>query len=106
MKILPFDEDFKLHLIGKWESMSPDERYRTERVLWDLYDAIYTMLLDEKIALTMQDKNSTVPLDADFYKKVRQEVEEEMSQTHSTTVSQVDLSAARKELEDITKNSN
>jgi hypothetical protein len=102
LKILPFDEAFKRDLLGRFDSLGPDEQYAVSRLLWDLYDAIYTMKLQAKIDQALDpDGNSQVPLNNDFYKTIKAEVEQEMTVESLRAIEAVDLKSTRDKLQHI-----
>ncbi len=104
IKILPFEEAFKRALIDQFDNLNPDKRYQTERLLWDLYDAIYTLKLQGKIEMALlPDGPDPRPLNKDFYKSIRQEVDKEMASEATQKTEQVDLEAAREKLQEMLK---
>lgn len=106
IKMMPFEEAFKTELLGKFDSLGADERYEVERLLWGLYDAIYTLKLQGKIEMAMSpDAAVKVALDQNFYKKIRDEVEQEMDSEATSTIDSADLQAAREKLQSMIKQS-
>lgn len=104
IKILPFDEAFKHELLTTFDNLTPDERYRIEQVLWDLYDEIYALKLQEKIEIALLPNNPTAaPLDAEFYKTIKKEIDEELLNESVTLVDTIDLEAARDKLQEMMK---
>ena len=104
IKILPFDEGFKSGLLERFDDMDPDMRYQVEKVLWDLYDAIYTLKIQEKVESAL-DPNSPdqVKLDGDFYKRIEEEVDQEIVSDSTKRIEAVDLQATRDQLQNLMK---
>jgi hypothetical protein len=104
IKLLPFQDAFKQELLSKWDSMSPDQRYAMERLIWDLYDAIYQARLDENLQKAFERaKANQEKLDHEFYERVRKETDMQLQQEFSQTETAVELSDTREELEKILK---
>lgn len=104
IKILPFEEAFKRDLLDRYDNLAPDERYTVEQLLWDLYDEIYTLKLQGKIEAALEPgSTSKFPLDDEFYRNVKQEVDEEMMSESTKLVETVDLQAARDKLQSLIK---
>ena len=99
---MPFDESFKRDLLAKYDTLAPDQRLGIERLLWDLYDAMYTLRLQEKIDLAMNPyAEKKVTLDEDFYERIEDEVEKEMTEQSLKTIEAVDLQSTRDQLQSI-----
>jgi hypothetical protein len=102
IKILPFTESFKENLLAKFDSLSADQRFSLERIVWDLYDALYEARLDENMQLAFdRAKHNEEKLDHDFYTRVRKQTEKELRETQSTAATDVDLSHAREKLQEL-----
>ncbi len=104
IKILPFEKEFKEQLLLAFDSIDPDRRITVERALWDLYDAIYELKLQENIDLALQ--NALVnkeKLDPEFYKRIKEQTEMEILSSTATAATQVDLTQAREKLEQLLK---
>lgn len=102
IKILPFNPEFKEELLRDYDELTDDQRYEIERVIWDLYDAVYEMRLQTNIELAMaKAKKDEEKLDEEFYARVHKQTEDELTKEFNTTETTVDLSEAREELEKI-----
>lgn len=100
--MLPFEEAFKLHLLEQFDHLTPDQRVGVERFLWDLYDAIYNMKIQEKIDIALSPYSKQEPvLDEDFYSRIEEEVEREMAQETIHVAEEIDLTAARGKLQEL-----
>lgn len=99
IKVLPFKDEFKETLLGKFDSLTDDQRFAIERVVWELYDAIYEARLDENMQLAFdRAKRNEEKLDHEFYSRVRKQTEDQLLKEFSKTETTVELSGAREEL--------
>lgn len=104
IKILPFQAEFKEELLKDYDTLTDDQRYSIERVIWDLYDAIYEVRLQKNMDLAMERaKKGEEALDEGFYERVSKQTDQELSVEFSSTETTVDLSEAREELKKILK---
>lgn len=100
IKMLPFDKEFKEGLMNSFDSLDSDQRFSIERVIWDLYDGLYELKLQENIRLEMEKSNDTDhPLDKDFYKRVKEKTEKEVLNEFVDNTISVDLSQARAQID-------
>ena len=102
IKILPFSETFKNELLAKYDLMDEDQQVTVLRAVWDLYDALYEVTLDENLKSAFERaKQDEEKLDQDFYMRVRKQTYQEFQKTirESETVSE--LSSTRDELQKI-----
>lgn len=98
--MLPFDKEFKEGLMNSFDSLDSDQRFSIERVIWDLYDGLYELKLQENIRLEMEKSNDTDhPLDKDFYKRVKEKTEKEVLNEFVDNTISVDLSQARAQID-------
>jgi|SRR6185437_727035 len=99
IKILPFKPEFKDDLLEKFDSLSEDQRFGIQGIVWDLYDALYEARLDANMQIAMERaKKHEEKLDHEFYERVRQQTDREFEKESSETAASVDLSSARDEL--------
>lgn len=104
IKILPFDKKFKFELLEAFDTLSPDQKFNIEQILWDSYFALYKLKLDENLQLAfLRAKENKEALDKDFFNRVEQQTEEEIKSGTIETAESVDLEAARKAMEVIVK---
>lgn len=86
--------------IADFESLGSDERFLAERAIWDAYDALYDARLEANFQLAMEDvKNGKEVLDEEFYKKVREKTEKELTSKIHSVGSDADLVAVREKLQ-------
>ncbi|QQG40745.1 MAG: hypothetical protein HYV37_00230 [Candidatus Levyibacteriota bacterium] len=104
IKALPFEEQFRLDLINKLDSLSADQKFTIEQILWDAYFSLYDLKMDTNLKLALERaKNNEETLDKDFYKRVEAQTEKEMENQAVEATERVDLTAARKAMELIVK---
>lgn len=105
IKILPFDPAFKQRLLGEYDLLDPDDKYNIDSILWDAYDALYALKLDENILLGLQRvKEGLEPIDEDFYKRMRDKTEQDMQTEEVAQTTSVDLSDVRSKLSQMIPN--
>lgn len=96
IKILPFESQLKNNLLNKFDTLSDDQRYTLEQILWDAYYDLYEIKLDENLRLAFaRAKDGQENLDPDFYKRVENQTEIDMQKDASEHISEKDLEAAR-----------
>lgn len=102
--MLPLKQDFKNQLLEKWDSLSPDQRFELERVLWNAYDSLYQIKFDrnEQLALDRAQKGQE-KLDHEFYKRIRKQTEKEMEGEFYQKTEHQDLAAVREKLEKLSQ---
>lgn len=102
IKVLPFSEAFKNELLAKYDLMDEDQQVAVLRAVWDLYDALYDVTLDENIKAAFERaKNDEEKLDEDFYMRVRKQTDQEFQKTIRETEATSELSSTRDELQKI-----
>jgi hypothetical protein len=102
IKLLPFHTDFKDDLLKNFDTLNPDQKFAIERVIWEFYDALFENRLDENMKIAFEKaKKKEVPLDHEFYTRVRKETEQQLKEEFSETEATVDLSEAREKLQEI-----
>ena len=102
IKILPFGNEFKDNLLATFDSLDSDQKFSIERIVWDLYDALYELRLQKNIQLEMQGSNDIDhPLNKELYKRVKEKTEQEMMNESIDTTVSVDLTQARSQIDQI-----
>lgn len=102
IKILPFENGFKENLLSTYEALSEDQRYNIEQAVWDLYDALYELKLEENMDIALAEaKNNQEKLDPNFYKRVREVTRNEMASVSEEDLKKLNLQGARKKLAEI-----
>lgn len=104
IKILPIEEDVRVYLLESVDGSDPDRKYLAEKLVWEAYDTLYELKLEENMQLAMVGtKQGQERLDKDFYKRVREQTEKEMQEEAIQNTEKVDLSEARKAMEKIVR---
>lgn len=99
IKLLPFKPEFKENLLKNYEQLTDDQKYSIERIVWDLYDALYEARLDENMQKAFERaKKHEEKLDHAFYERIRKQTDNEFEKATNDTMASVDLSSAREEL--------
>ncbi len=102
IKLLPFSETFKNELLAKYDLMDEDQQVAVLRAVWDLYDALYEVTLDENLkAAEQRALKDEEKLDEDFYMRVRKQTDQDFQKFVSESSANSDLSTAREELQKI-----
>lgn len=102
IKVLPFDEAFKADLLGGYDNFDPDQKFNIDRILWNTYYALYDLKLEENTNLALlRAKDGQETLDKEFYKRVKEQTDQEMQGQVVETKQTVDLTEARKAMETI-----
>lgn len=105
IKMLPFRDGFKLLMLEKFETLGPDQKFELEQVLWDTYEALYKLKLEENLQQAFsRAKINKEKLDSDFYARAKQQTEKEMETDFLKSTVGFDISHIRTKLELITKN--
>ena len=105
IKILPFKQEFKDNLLNDYDQLTADQRFSIERLVWDLYDAIYESRLEENMQKAFERaKKNEEKLDHEFYERIRKQTEMEFEKESGNVATSVDLSSAREELSKIINN--
>ncbi|HSX40232.1 MAG TPA: hypothetical protein VLF68_01325 [Candidatus Saccharimonadales bacterium] len=104
IKILPLEEKHKVYLLEEFDKLEPARKYAVTEFLWNAYDALYELKLQENMQKALNDPDNTAAkLDKDFYKTIKKQTHEQMEQDALAKTQNVDLSQARKALEVIVK---
>lgn len=107
IKMLPFKAEFKEDLLNRYDSFTPDQRFSIERIVWGYYYAVYQARLDKNMQAAFQRAgNNEEALDKEFYERVRKQTDMELQEVYNEETTDVNLSTARGELEEIIKQSN
>lgn len=104
IKMLPFEKSFQLKLLEQFDKLNPDQKFELEQMLWDTYDAIYELKLQENLDLALAKvKTHEETLDKDFYARAKRLTEEQMEGDLLKNTSGFDISNIRTKLESIVK---
>ena len=107
IRLLPFDSMYKLELLENFDTWDADQKLNIEEILWNAYDAYFTLLYQQNIQLGFlaAEKNEE-KLDDTFYPRMRTKTNEQIEKQLETETTEVDLSAARQAMEKIVKEIN
>lgn len=105
IKMFPFEKEFKIHLLEQFDTLTPDQKFSLEQILWDTYEALYKLKLEENLQQAFsRAKINKEKLDSDFYARVKQQTEKEMETDFLKSTAGFDISHIRTKLEAIIKN--
>ncbi len=104
IKMLPLEKEFQKRLHEQFDKLTPDQKFEMEQLLWDAYDAIYDLKLQENLNLAFAKvKSHEETLDKDFYARTKQETEKQMETEFLKNTSGFDITNIRSRLESIVK---
>lgn len=102
IKVLPFDEDFKLRLLSAYDHIRPEPKSLLIDLLWDAYDAMYEIKLEENMDEELRQAfEGKTALDQNLYSKARDKTEKDMDEEATGQAEKIDLSTTRASLEKI-----
>lgn len=102
IKILPFDDKFKLELLREYDFFTPDQKFNIDRVLWRTYAELFELKLEENIQLALlKAKNNQEKLDENFYQRIKEQTAKEMESESIETKEKTELASARSAIEQI-----
>jgi hypothetical protein len=104
IKFLPFEKNFQADLIKNFDTLDPNKKFALEQVIWDAYEAIYKLRLEENIRLALLNaKDSNIKMDENFYNNMKAETVSQMETEFSKGTAKTDISQIRAKLEEIMK---
>lgn len=104
IKILPFEEKFKTELLSEYDNLNPDQKFEIVRLLWNTYDALYELKLEENMqAGLIRVENGQESLNKDFYKRIEEQTKKEMESQTTQSIESSNLTSARAAMEMIVK---
>lgn len=102
IKILPFNEQERMQLLEEFDSMELEEKFQIEQILWRAYRNIYKLRLANNMQLAfLEAQDGREKLDNNFYKRAREKTDKEMQEEAVKNIEGMDLTAARKAMEQI-----
>src|SRR5581483_2184972 len=102
IKIIPFEKSFQDQLYETYDSLSADQRFRIEQMLWSTYYSLFDLKLDQNIQEAfLRAENNEESLDNKFYARARAKTEEDMKQMTHTELTEANLEEAQEELAEI-----
>lgn len=101
IQLLPFDEEFKAKLLADFDMFTPDQKFNIIQIVWNAYNAYFQLKLDQNIeeAIARAADGEDIVLDQDFYKRMKEKTNNEISTQLNTVSTTVELSQTREELE-------
>lgn len=104
IKFLPLSKDFQTKLLDQFDKMNPDQKFALEEIIWDAYEAIYKLKLQENIKLALLNtKDSNIKMDENFYINIKAETTKQIESGLYKNTADVDISQIRKKLEELIK---
>ncbi|OGD83174.1 hypothetical protein A2165_04525 [Candidatus Curtissbacteria bacterium RBG_13_40_7] len=98
--MLPFEKNFQAKLIADFATLDPDKKFELEQLLWDTYEAIYKLKLEENLRLALSRvKETKEKLDEDFYSRVKQQTEHDMEVDFAKITASSDIAQVRTKLD-------
>lgn len=102
--IIPFSDDVRTQLLKEYDSMDPVRKDTVVELLWNTYEALYALKLDENTQLALQRaENGEEKLDSGFYDRVKEKTKQDMRELTVKDVDEGKLEEARKAMELIVK---
>lgn len=102
IELLPFDNEFRTHLLHEFGSLDADQKSEMVDILWDAYDAYFLLALQNNIQMGLEKaKKGEEQLDTTFYKRVCEKTEKELSESASQNSATDSLKNVRTKLESI-----
>lgn len=104
IKLLPFEEKFKTDLLDRFDTLSDDQKFNAEQLVWKAYAAMYDVLLQENIQVGLEEiKDGKEMMDEGFYQRMDERTTKQMETQGIQKTELVDMTTARHELEEIMK---
>lgn len=104
IKLLPFEEAYKVELLQKFDTASADEKFTLEGMLWKAYREWYRMQKDKQYQIALSDvMEGKEHFDAEFYKRLEEKTNKEIQTEGTQTKEKVDLTSARSAMEKIVR---
>lgn len=100
--MLPFEKQFQLKLLEMYEKeqLTPDQKFEVEQVVWDTYDALYELKLQENLQISLHKaRNNQEKLDKELYLRAKQLTERQMENDYSLYTTGTDISQVRAKLD-------
>ncbi len=107
INFLPLDPSFKLDLLEKYDTLSREEQLRISDLVWQTFDNLYELKIKENFdkAIVEAEKSAKQPSQS-FYGEVVKKTDEEIKSQLLSAGESVDLSKARKSMEQIVREIN
>jgi hypothetical protein len=85
IRLLPLDPPFKQDLLNRYDTLTADQKFEIEQMVWDVYDELYQLRLEantEEAFIRVQEQQEA--FDEDFYKRIKEKTDNEMMQKTAT----------------------
>ncbi len=107
INFLPLSPEVKLDLLEKYDSLPKEEQLRISDLVWETYYDLYEIRIRDNFDKAIQEaeRNKEKP-DGTFYGKVIEKTDNEIIELLTSSAESVDLSAARKSMEQIVREIN
>ncbi len=107
INFLPLSPEVKLDLLEKYDSLPREEQLRISDLVWETYYDLYEIRIRDNFDKAIQEaeRNKEKP-DGTFYGKVIEKTDNEIIELLTSSAESVDLSAARKSMEQIVREIN
>lgn len=105
IKMLPIDEAKKVKILSQYDSMSETERLSIDEMAWNSYFELYEERLKENVNMQYERVKKGEEPYGDFYPRALAKTDQEMTAESKEEATTIDLSAARKEMEQLVQNS-
>ena len=100
IKLLSLGDDLKKQLLDQFDSLDPDRKAAISQMLWDTYDALYELKLQENIEMALKKvETGEESMDEEFYTRIHKQTEQEMTVASSATAENVQLEDVRSKLQ-------
>lgn len=104
IKSLPLDDEVKTKILSMYNSFTPAQKVSVEHIAWKTYFALYDERLNENLGMQYEKvKAGDGNLGTELYRKALKKTDEEMTGDFQESISEHDLTAARKAMEVIVK---
>ncbi len=102
IKLLPIDDTLKTQLLNMYDHLDSAQKLTIQRLAWNHYDTTY----GQKIEVNLEQQHEKVSkgeeqFGQDFYARAVKKAGHEMTTTAQSSLTQVDLEAARKAMKQI-----
>ena len=102
INFLPIEADFKLHLLENYDKFPRDEQLRISDLVWSAFGEIYQMRIAENFEAGLKELSDKTKKPPDnYYKSVVEKTDQEIRAALTGASETVDLSEARKSMEQI-----
>ncbi|NMB84311.1 hypothetical protein GYA28_03400 [Candidatus Roizmanbacteria bacterium] len=102
IKNLPLEDKTKNTLLEKFDTFTPDQKFDLEQVMWDAYEAIYNLKLQENLDLALLEaKENKESLDPEFYARVKVQTEKEMAKYLLGSTTEAELKNIRQKIQSL-----